>query len=767
MAAVALQQIIGTDKRNPDFTICREEAKVKTLRVFFGAALLEVVPEDPANPEFKLLIARLYNSRIKVKKLIKVFGIARTTMKRWGDALKSGNSELLAKALAGAGAPQKLTSPVLSFIELRFPEIYHETRYCYSRIMRQEIERVFGIALSGESLRLIFNRLKSTGAAPEANPQARLRANACDLEAPAAEDDRMEQAVDSQEIIKGLPGCSPEPGSEPDRLQSNQPPADNRKHPLPFSTDRQVFCHHAGVVLFSNEINKFSNQIPDALSKQLLATILLGATNIEQTKLLDFSCLMVILGAIIPNLYTQRTKLSAMAEPENIKALLKFNAELAGAGHCRDFYFDPHTKHYTGAEKILKGWCGALKAAAKIVNMDCIHTAPDGQPVFIKHEDNFHDMRERFIKVLAEFRTITGRQDDELSFIMDRGIYSFEFFEAIVNDQNTHIITWEKGYKRDQWDDKEISGQSVLCRCRNNSRDLLKYEFKYIDQQWEKNSALRRILVQATNPNRKMVEVSILTDDKERPAQQIIEHMFSRWVQENDFKYEDAHFGINEITSYASISYRKLKDLSDDKQIKLAQYKALELNARDVRERLKKSLLKQHLVKDRTKTKEMDATIEKLSLEHKEIKQRMAQTRKQGSKLLELIAGEYRKLDTDNKAYLDCIKIIARNMFYKALDSFKKKYDNYRDDHVLFRNLTRSPGVISFTEEGLTVTVFPTAQHQPKVRKIIELVFNEINATKPQLPDGSKRKVKLKLGEKINNVLFAVRAVQKNDQNLD
>ena len=26
--------------------------------------------------------------------------------------------------------------------------------------------------------------------------------------------------------------------------------------------------------------------------------------------------------------------------------------------------------------------------------------------------------------------------------------------------------------------------------------------------------------------------------------------MFNRWLQENDFKYRDKHFGINQITSY-------------------------------------------------------------------------------------------------------------------------------------------------------------------------------------------------------------------------
>ena len=52
--------------------------------------------------------------------------------------------------------------------------------------------------------------------------------------------------------------------------------------------------------------------------------------------------------------------------------------------------------------------------------------------------------------------------------------------------------------------------------------------------------------------------------------------MFRRWLQENDFKYLDKHFGMNQITSYASVSYKDLKDQVEDKQMKSGEYKALQ-----------------------------------------------------------------------------------------------------------------------------------------------------------------------------------------------
>ena len=101
------------------------------------------------------------------------------------------------------------------------------------------------------------------------------------------------------------------------------------------------------------------------LCKQFLLTVLLGAKNIEQTKLLDFNALKAMLGMATPNRYRQRTSLSKMSTEDNVKALLQYNAQLVNANQYSDFYYDPHVKQYSGAEKILKGWCPTLEVRAK------------------------------------------------------------------------------------------------------------------------------------------------------------------------------------------------------------------------------------------------------------------------------------------------------------------------------------------------------------------------------------------------------------------
>jgi hypothetical protein len=156
-----LQPILGTDKRNPIFSVCRQAGSPACLHVYYGAELLEVVPEDRQHPAFKLLIARLYNAGVKGVELQRSFQVDRKTMQRWGQALQSGDAEQLVRALAGRGGHRKLTPEIRSFVRVRFPEIYQPSRAGYSQRLRTEIQRVFGVRLSGECLRPLLKGLRA------------------------------------------------------------------------------------------------------------------------------------------------------------------------------------------------------------------------------------------------------------------------------------------------------------------------------------------------------------------------------------------------------------------------------------------------------------------------------------------------------------------------------------------------------------------------------------------------------------------------------
>ena len=683
-------------------------------------------------------MARLYHAGIKVKRLEQELGVSRKTMKRWGDALKSGDAERLVQALRGRGGHRKLTLEIQSYVRLRFPAIYAETRYAYSKRMRAEIEHVFQQTLSAETLRPLFNELKRhlratpDPALAEPSPAKEERAGDSPLagEAPPAAPELVETCLD----------CPRADGAG----------SDNRKEspvsPLGLAPVITV-CHHVGVLLFSAVASQVEAGFHQggALLKQWLCAILLGAVNIEQTKLLDFGSLTRFLGRTLASLRPQRIQLGQLACRENVHALLQLNAERVGLDGRHDFYYDPHGKHYTGVQKVLKGWCAAVRGVAKTVYMDFIHTT-GGHPVYVEHTDNYADLRARFHPTVQTFRQVVGIEPErELSFVVDRGIYSHKVFEQIIQSEREHLITWQKGYRPVTWSAQGVSGTFRIQRPRNHATDLRTYEFEYLDGRWGRDPRMRQLRVQATNPQGRIVQVGVLTDDVDREAREILALIFNRWIQENDFKYLDTHVGINQITSYASVAYRALQDHLEQRQMKSGDYQALEQERRAVQAELKKLLFQEH--QHPGVNRKRQPRIAELDQRLVHLQEQMDETDKEMSRLDYLVDNDYVRLNTQNKQLMDALKLIARNAFYAALEPFKQSYDNYRDDHALFRNLTHADGVLVERGEQVEVLLNPTANHPPKAKRIVAEYLEQINAAGPSMPDGSGRRLRFGLAE--------------------
>jgi len=209
--------------------------------------------------------------------------------------------------------------------------------------------------------------------------------------------------------------------------------------------------------------------------------------------------------------------------------LLPFNAATVDAPDCGDFYYDPHGKHCTTQKlRLLTGRCGGKHFADKVLHMDFIHAAA-GHPVYIAYYDNYDDLRERFGETVKDMRAALGIGEDEiLALVLDRGIYSKEVLLQIAATDNLHIVTWEKNYKRGEWNEDDVAGRFVMERCRNRKEDVKKYSFRYMDVPWDKDPSMRLLRVEATNPNGNLIELGILSDDLVRPAQEIISLMFNR-----------------------------------------------------------------------------------------------------------------------------------------------------------------------------------------------------------------------------------------------
>ena len=78
------QLILGTDKRNPLFTVyIQEEDEEDQLHVYYGLELLEVVSADRNQPSFKMLVGRLCNAGVSLRVLGQTFQSDPKTIQRW------------------------------------------------------------------------------------------------------------------------------------------------------------------------------------------------------------------------------------------------------------------------------------------------------------------------------------------------------------------------------------------------------------------------------------------------------------------------------------------------------------------------------------------------------------------------------------------------------------------------------------------------------------------------------------------------------------
>jgi len=767
--STVLQPILVPVKGAPDIVLSTDPKSPDELFVFLGMALLEKVPHLRDDPAFKMLLARLHNGGVSGRRLTDRFGVARSTLRRWGRALKSGSLERIRDAFSGQGAPRKVTPEIESYVRDRFRDLHGQCRD-YSRTIQAEVERYFKTTVSRERLRWIFKDEREKLATKLQDDADSAALNGTDPAAESSDEDgcganSCGRAEENAAIGSFLPA------TRNYSLQSM--PGSEKEVP-----EKPTLCHHAGVLLMSHWIDAFTTAWPvrPDLVRQWVGQVLLGAVNHEQSKRLSFSSLECLIGPTIRSLNHQRHLLGELASVESTRSILERNGRLLDLCEHDLFYFDPHAEEYTGQLKTLKGWSGGLHRVDKIINMDFIHTE-DGEPCFVQHADNFYDMRERFFMSIQAFRGVLDDTRRTLTWVADRGLYGLDTLRRIVEDYKDHFITWEKNYKRDGWDEALQSNQFEELKERNNDKDLRCYRFRWQEHPWPRAPRFQRLIVRTRKPGGREIEVAILTSDSNRDRRSVIRAMFNRWLQENDFGYMNRHVGINELTSRSHETYASIGDSLDDRHVLSREYKALRREKTGAESALKGLLLKRERLhethagkrrRERVERRKIDRQIKKLKeagddtrkqrelrkrrrtrerlvAKHKQNKdkraqketeldqiidqqrqkvrdadKRMGESVRKESRLQALIDEQYLRLDTRRKAFMDAIRISSRNISCKLAMEFRPLYNNYRDDHFIAQELTRSSGIIHKRDGMAHLLLMPTMQFQPATREIVQ-----------------------------------------------
>jgi len=455
--------------------------------------------------------------------------------------------------------------------------------------------------VSGEAIRPIFREADAEFFSETANPAA-------------AKTPVVYKNVHEEEsvIIPELSAKELDPNPNSTCVKTNIFEAKNRKltsdseivdkiQRLPLSGDKPPYVekiiNHLGLILMLPLIAELTANLSTGIntSRQILSQFLLGALNMEQSKTVSKDFFNIFFGGNALKIQALRTSVYNLST-------LGLRTELGFANVNRFcnlsstiFYYDPHTKKYTGMLKILIGYCGSLHQMGKILITDYIHSA-EGKPCFAEHFDNMYDLRVRFHFTVKAFKKLyPPKMRDGFTWIIDRGIYGIDAMLDILKTGD-HIITWEKDYKKDDWDSKLNSNTFILRIPRNNSYDLKEYSCEYQCHEWSRSSKFNRYIVRLTKKigrkKKRTIEVSILCSNQNISAQDAITYILRRWLQENDFGYLIKHYGIDQLDSYKADKYRDIEgnERKTDFMIKSREFRKLEKEKARLRVELKKTL---------------------------------------------------------------------------------------------------------------------------------------------------------------------------------
>ncbi len=373
-------------------------------------------------------------------------------------------------------------------------------------------------------------------------------------------------------------------------------------------------------------------------------------------------------------------------------------------------------------------------------------------------------MRQRFHSVIQDFREILdGDNNRNLTIIVDRAIYDVEFMKE-ARDKNIYIVTWEKNYKKDTLDADSIKNFKTfhIKKYRNREDDSFVYTVQYEKRKWYKENSFTQFIVLLSKPNKEAIELSILCTDPSANSKQVIEGILTRWVQENDMGYL-IMLGINQITSYSSVSYKEIALSVADREIKNKELAELLIIKKKYKSDLGKKLVEREFYiskkeeeiaelekqKDKcfkkneasekefkkieTKIKQITKTMEKVlnknQIAQEELRKKVRAIDEEASNLPEkmsrlefLVQEEYVKLNFMSKSFMDAVKIIARNIIYELLSIFRPIWNNRRNDHVILRELISSVGHIQETDKMIIVYLTPARQFS-EIQKMKILAF--------------------------------------------
>ena len=416
---------------------------------------------------------------------------------------------------------------------------------------------------------------------------------------------------------------------------------------------------------------------------------------------------------------------------------MEASPELAGV-----LYVDGHVRLYHGQQTELPRRYVARQRLCLRGTTDYWVNDALGQPFFVVERPIDHGMLEvlRSDVVPRLLHDVPGQPNEEqlkqdpyrarFVLIFDREGYSPAFFKEMWEEHRIACITYHK-YPKDPWPETEFVRTEITLP--NGERVSLKLAERgsWIGNRHE-GLWVREIRKLTTSGH----QTSLISSAYRQLAAESAAALFSRWSQENFFRYMMEHFAIDALSEYGTETipgtnkpvvnpnWREL-----DRQSRSLKGKLVQRQARFAAMTLHPESEEKEVSEWEKRKAKLVEELEQLEHELDQMKQRLKETPKHV--LWDELPAEQKfdRLASSRKRLTDTVKMIAYRAETAMMAIVREKLARQDDARALLRDLFRSEAdLVPCTSQGvLEVRVHPMAN--PRSNRAIVHLLTHLNET--------------------------------------
>lgn len=400
------------------------------------------------------------------------------------------------------------------------------------------------------------------------------------------------------------------------------------------------------------------------------------------------------------------------------------------------FYIDGHVRVYHGNKANLpKRFVSREKLCLNGTTEFWINSQ-DGMPLMVITGELNEKLKVAIIQAIETIKRDLNLESSSkntplFTMIFDRESYEPAWFKSLLTVHHVAVITYRKNVN-DKWD-KDLFAPHVFSILKHRVKAQLCERGTNINGLW-----FREI--------RKLSEgghqTAILTTHPNLSVEAIAEKMFSRWTQENFFKYMSENFNFDRMIEYG------IEDVAQDTTIPNPEYNRINYQLKKTREkkrRLQASLYqkiedKEDLTIDQAiqslakggailiKINEYDDLINELLIKRKDIRPRITIADMTEKKRYNKLKAEGKKL----KNILLMIAYRAETALYNSMFEFYKT--NAKDGRIILKEIFSSDADFIPDYNNKTLTVRLHALSAKRFNNIAENLCILLNDTQTQYP---------------------------------